>query len=567
MGTVQSGNEWLDRFFEHYYRVNPVSATFVGVHEHDSEQPRHLRSRSGDAVEREIDELLGDLDNGHVETSGDVAQQLDLMLARSYLRTARDERQSEHLSNNPCLYTGEAIFGIVSLFLRDFASIEVRLTHAADRLREIPRVLEEGESAVEVAPEGWVERAIRECDGAERLLREGLPILLATADATPPDIDVALAAALDAFADYRRQLTQRGASSDARYSVGQERFDWLLREAHFLDMTGDQIVDYARGELELARSALSSALTDRGFAGWQPVAELLAADHPAAEAYLGQFQAVWDAARQHAIDHELLTWPDFPIVFEPIPEWARAAQPHLYFLYYRCPPPFDDGQTQRYLVPPIDHLMPEQQLRILRAVNNAQITMNHVIHHAGIGHHVQNWQAARASSRIGQMAGNDCSMRIAIASAGTLVEGWACYATDLMEESGFLSPLQQLSTLHARMRMAARAIVDVELHSERYSLEDAVAFYVGEVDMTPEASQAEAIKNSMFPTMAMMYLIGTDLIHDLRADMRQQWGSEFSLRRFHDEFLSWGAIPVTLIGRLMRGESLEAGGFSSRHRG
>ncbi|MEX2314205.1 MAG: DUF885 family protein, partial [Thermomicrobiales bacterium] len=219
------------------------------------------------------------------------------------------------------------------------------------------------------------------------------------------------------------------------------------------------------------------------------------------------------------------------------------------------------------LVPPIDHLMPEQQLRVLRAVNNAQITMNHVIHHAGIGHHVQNWQAARASSRIGQMAGNDCSMRIAIASAGTLVEGWACYATDLMEESGFLSPLQQLSTLHARMRMAARAIVDVELHSERYSLEDAVAFYTGEVDMTPEASQAEAIKNSMFPTMAMMYLIGTDLIHDLRADMRQQWGSEFSLRRFHDEFLSWGAIPVTLIGRLMRGEPLEAGGFSSRHRG
>jgi uncharacterized protein (DUF885 family) len=162
------------------------------------------------------------------------------------------------------------------------------------------------------------------------------------------------------------------------------------------------------------------------------------------------------------------------------------------------------------------------------------------------------------------MSGNDCALRIAIASAGTLVEGWACYATDVMEEAGFLTPLQRLSMRNSRLRMCARAIVDVELHAGRYTLDDAVAFYRNEAGMSPAAGRSEAVKNSMFPTMAMIYLIGTDLIHDLRGEMEHRWGSSFSLRRFHDEFLSWGAIPVTLIGQALRGGPLVPGGFSER---
>ena len=69
--------------------------------------------------------------------------------------------------------------------------------------------------------------------------------------------------------------------------------------------------------------------------------------------------------------------------------------------------------------------------------------------------------------------------------------------------------------------------------------------------MDPEAARAEAIKNSMFPGGALMYLTGTDRIHRLRRQMTARWGNGFSLRRFHDTFLSHGSIPVTLIARLM----------------
>ena len=205
-----------------------------------------------------------------------------------------------------------------------------------------------------------------------------------------------------------------------------------------------------------------------------------------------------------------MTWPEFPIDYVPIPESDREAAAGLYYLPYRCPPPFGRPETHRYLVPPLAPPGdPAEQLRQLRATNDAVIKLNHVVHHGGLGHHVQNWYAFRSPSRIGQIAGVDCASRIAMFAAGTLVEGWACYATDLMEEIGFLTPLESLSQAQSRLRMAARAVADVALHTAAMSLDETAAFYEREAGMPANAARSEAIKNSMFPGAAMMYLVGT----------------------------------------------------------
>lgn len=133
-----------------------------------------------------------------------------------------------------------------------------------------------------------------------------------------------------------------------------------------------------------------------------------------------------------------------------------------------------------------------------------------------------------------------------------MAEGWACYATDLMAEAGALTEREQYAEHHGRVRMCARAIVDIELHHGRMTLGDAVAFYRERADMSPSAAEAEAVKNSMFPGSALMYLVGTDLIHDLRADLMRTLGEDFGLRAFHDAFLSYGSMPVKLIADEMR---------------
>jgi uncharacterized protein (DUF885 family) len=135
-----------------------------------------------------------------------------------------------------------------------------------------------------------------------------------------------------------------------------------------------------------------------------------------------------------------------------------------------------------------------------------------------------------------------------------MAEGWACYATDLMAEMGLLTPLEQLAERNGRIRMCARAIVDVSLHSGRMTLAEAGAFYREAAGMAPAGAEAEAVKNSMFPGAALMYLVGTDMIHDLRRDLAD---AGVGMRDFHDAFLSWGSIPVALTAAEMRRRSAE----------
>ena len=98
-------------------------------------------------------------------------------------------------------------------------------------------------------------------------------------------------------------------------------------------------------------------------------------------------------------------------------------------------------------------------------MNHSVMTLNHVVHHGAIGHHVQNHHAYRGASRIGQVAAVDTANRIAMFSGGSLAEGWACYVCDLMEEIGFLTPLERIAQQHTRVRIAARAVADLSIHT------------------------------------------------------------------------------------------------------
>jgi uncharacterized protein (DUF885 family) len=120
-----------------------------------------------------------------------------------------------------------------------------------------------------------------------------------------------------------------------------------------------------------------------------------------------------------------------------------------------------------------------------------------------------------------------------------------------MEEASVLTPLERAAQQHTRVRLAARAVADLALHTGRMSLEDAASFYTTRGLMSPTAARSEAVKTSMFPGTAVMYWLGTRGIHALRARISRSEGSAFTLRSFHDRLLRYGAVPAALIARLM----------------
>ncbi len=543
---------WLDEFFTSYYRHRPVNATFIGVHAHDDRFPDFSEHKVGD-VAAEMETLLRRLQELPPEVLTET-ESLDRKLAEGFLRIQLWEYGSSHFHRgNPCVYTGEAVFGVIGLFLRPFAPISERVEAAVARMASIPALLRQGRENIRRAPAAWIARAIRECDGALAFFEDGIDCLIQDHAITDARVRRSADAAIVAFGGFRQYLDVdlRGRAT-ADYKCGSEALGLLLRHGHFLDKDASTIAAEARERIAVYTAHLQARARESGAWTWRDTLAQLADRYPPVEAYYGRYMALWEASRAAASGHDLVTWPDFPIKYVPQPTWARKAAPHLYFLPYRSPAPYDPFSVVEYLVPPIEPEMPSsEQTRLLRTTNDSVIKLNHVIHHGGFGHHLQNWYASRAASCIGRVAAVDCASRIAMFCGGTMAEGWACYATDLMDEIGFLDPLEHYAQQHARLRLAARALVDVSLHLGVFTLDDATNFYQDSVGMTSEAAYAEAVKNSMFPGTALMYLVGNQHIHELRKELSAQVAA-FDLRRFHDHFLSFGSVPVTLVSAAMR---------------
>ena len=543
---------WLDEFLASYYRHRPVNATFIGVHDYDHRLP-DLSPSAVDDCQSEMRGLLARLEKLPTEPLSE-AQSMDRRLAEGFLKIQLWEYQSRHFHRgNPSFYTGEAIFGLLSLFRRPFAPFRQRLDAALERMNAVPAFLEQGKANVQQSPSAWTERAVKECHGAQAFLNQGLDLLLHD-NGVNAEQPRSVSAACAAFADFQRYLeTELSSRATANYACGEEAFNLMLRQGHCLDMDASDVEAYGWDQLRESESKLKANAADFDASDWRGAIAKLADHYPTVEHYLPHHRGLWEACRASAEDNGLLTWPDCPIEFMLRPAWARAAAPYLYFLPYHSAPAFDTLPVIDHILPPIDWNTPaKSRLQLLRATNNSVIKLNHVVHHGSIGHHVQNWYAYNAESRIGQIAAVDVPSRLALFCGGTMAEGWATYTTQLMDEVGFLTMLESYSLHHARLRASARAIVDVRLHTGKFTLDEAQRFYSEQVGMSEGASRTEAVKNSMFPGAAMMYLIGSDSIRKLRQEMSAKLGDAFTLKKFHDRFLSYGSVPVSLIAAAMK---------------
>jgi hypothetical protein len=312
---------------------------------------------------------------------------------------------------------------VIGLLRRPFAPLRQRLEATIARVAALPTLLDSAHPSVGRTPSAWIERAERECSGLRALLgdggaegdgRTGIEAFVAEAGGAGPALRAAAHRAMDAVGRLERRLREARGRTHDRYACGAEALDLLLRHGHFLPIGADEIERYALDQLAESEAYLREHARAFQASTWEEALAGLADVHPSTADYYTRHGELWAACRRAAESHRLVTWPDFPVRYLPRPPWVRAAARHLYFLAYHSPAPLDDLTETEYLVTPIEpDLPPVEQARLLRATNDSVIKLNHVVHHGGLGHHVQNWYAARARSRIGRIAAVDCASRIA----------------------------------------------------------------------------------------------------------------------------------------------------------
>jgi uncharacterized protein (DUF885 family) len=132
-------------------------------------------------------------------------------------------------------------------------------------------------------------------------------------------------------------------------------------------------------------------------------------------------------------------------------------------------------------------------------------------------------------------------------------EGWALYAELLAKEMGMYKddPLGDLGRLQAEIFRAARLVVDTGIHAKGWSRQQAIDYMAGVTGMAVTDVTTEIERYMSMPGQACAYKVGQLKILALREKARQALGNRFDLKEFHKVILENGAVPLTVLERLV----------------
>src|SRR5881409_2945635 len=128
-------------------------------------------------------------------------------------------------------------------------------------------------------------------------------------------------------------------------------------------------------------------------------------------------------------------------------------------------------------------------------------------------------------------------------------EGWALYGEEMLMRTGLYpnnSPAQGQILRLSRYR-AARIGVDVNLHTGRWTFEQAVKYFMDGGGLDREAAEGEAAGAASQPTQKITYMVGKWQIMRLLGLDRDRKGKEFRLGAFHDDLLKNGSLPLSIV--------------------
>src|SRR6202795_5133761 len=94
---------------------------------------------------------------------------------------------------------------------------------------------------------------------------------------------------------------------------------------------------------------------------------------------------------------------------------------------------------------------------------------------------------------------------------------------------------------------AARIGVDVNLHTGRWSFEQAVKYFMEAGGLDREAAEGEAAGAAANPSQKITYMVGKWQIMRLLGRYRDQQGADFRLGAFHDQLLKNGSLPLSVV--------------------
>ncbi|HEX5408184.1 MAG TPA: DUF885 domain-containing protein [Gemmatimonadaceae bacterium] len=516
----------FDGYLDLYWRTHPVEATHAGRHELDAMYPRF----DAESVREQIAALTSYTLVLEEADADALAEEIDrtavLQDARHQLLILERERP---FASNPAFHLTLALSGIHLLLARNAEDPPRRAAALLERLRALPDFLASAAQVLTEPARPLVALASAMVPGGLSLIRTGLDdVAVDLSSLDPGELSAArdaAAAALTAFSDELVLLEET--ARDGGFAIGRDLFDRKLHTAHLIRENADELLRYGERLREEALADVTRIAGEiRPGVPWLDVIATLREDAPSREHVLDEYEAALRSARDFVAARGLMHVPDADLRVTPTPHFLRALVP---FAAYQGPGAFDSAQVGQFYV-----TLPNGDAS-WRPMARAELRST-VVHEAVPGHHVQVSTSNRLPSVVRR-----------VLSTPAAREGWALYSETLMAESGFF-PSRAEALFHAYNLLwrAIRIILDVSLHTKGMTVAAAGRRLMDELGFPAGQAAAEVMRYCAYPTYQLCYGVGRRDVLRLRDDARRARGDSFALAEFHDELLSYGALPTAL---------------------
>jgi hypothetical protein len=497
-----------DRRLKAVWDVNvPVIRELAGVHEYDGVVMDLSPSGYAAAVERlgpsSPDEILADR---HDESHLSAAEQ-----------GARAEAEAEVLRWNPLPHIQNLD---LSCYDREYAPEPLRRRAREAHLAQWPEAVDASLESLRAIPVPVAGALLPAVKG----LAEGIN--------GTTDVEVA---ALKAHRRLLGRILDAAAAGNPDASLGATTLASLLGRPESVPVDLGGLEERADQERDRLRARLNEAC-ERLSPGAPParlIPELLR-DHPGEEGIYAAARETIDEATAFVIDHDLLPPLGGACEIGPAPpsrRWAAAA------MYWTAP--FEDDAPARYYLSPPDESWNEEAKHEWLAVFSATMGPAVTVHEVTPGHFTHGRMLRQF------VRGN---VRRSLFSEA-FVEGWAQYGEELMVEQGFRANDPRFAIgvyLDALVGVTGLAC-SLGIHQGRMTVDDATARFEADAFLLGPAARGEATRATYDPTYGR-YTWGKLEIIVLRDEALAAWGTEFSLRRFHEALLTLGAPPLGTMG-------------------
>jgi uncharacterized protein (DUF885 family) len=439
---------------------------------------------------------------------------------------------------DPQTYVNECSNGIFSLLKKEYDTPRNRALAATARLKQMPFVIEQGKGNLTKPVRLYAQLAIDSARSIDSLFTDSLMTLAKDlSQSERNDLVKAREEALGSIHGFADWLEKRLPGMVPFKPMGEENYHYLLKNVYLLPLDAKQ-VDML-GQAELARyRALESLLPDPSLA--DPNTSRSANVPKDQQAFLKAYESREAEMISFLKTNNLVTLPAYLGRFE-IRQLPEAFKPTSPGGFMNPPGVYDKDDSGFYFIPTYN---PQSKNFYIRA---AIEDPRPILGHEGIpGHFLQLSIANHLPDEIRRQHGD-----------GVFVEGWALYGEEMLMRTGLYpnnSPGQGQVLRLSRYR-AARIGADVNLHSGKWTFEQAVNYFMEAGGLDRESATGEAAGAAASPTQKITYMVGKWQIMRLLGKYRDKQGANFRLGQFHNDLIKNGSLPLSIVEWILLDDS------------